>query len=368
MPDWFPEPETRDDTYGRPGEGTVSWLARSTVPRAVGYRTFLNRNLSMLPAGCRKDKYHLLRAERHHQDGLFELVVGRTLQELGAEIECEPEGLQSGKRPDFVSSFADGKVYVEAVRPVMDREIGSALGQEVLVTELVEESVPPGWAADIRALPRVGPGEPRRHIKAFLRREMALPPPAHPEEEVTIEKAFEQGDLKIILFPQARVGLSSGTKIALRNAVSFFADDRTPLLKAVRRKYKQLARLDGPALVALNMTSATSGRDDLDRALFGVTVSRWDQHSDEVERYFKANGLFAGGHGDPTVSGVLAFPNVGILRCADPALWVHPRFRGTLPRALEELEIRRAPTTGPEVSVRNARRVGVLDNLGFLAK
>ena len=185
---------------------------------------------------------------------------------------------------------------------------------------------------------------------------------------MTIKKAFEQGDLKIILFPQDRDGLSPGTKIALRNAVSFFADDRTPLLNAVKRKYKQLAKLDGPALVALNMTSATSGRGDLDQALFGVRMSRWDQRSDEMERYFKANGLFAGGHGEPTISGVLAFPDVGILRCADPVLWVHPRFGGSFPRALEELEIRRAPTTGPEVSVQNSRRVGVLENLGFLAE
>lgn len=243
MADWFPEPETRDDTYGRVGEGTVSWLARSTVPRAVGYRTFLNRNLSMLPVGCRKDIYHRLRAERHHQDGFFELVVGRALQELGAEIECEPKDLPSGKRPDFVATFPDGTVYVEAVRPVMDRELGAVAGPEAPIAKLVEDSVPPGWAADIKALPRVRPDEPKRHIKAFLRREMDLPPPTHADEEVEIKGTFEQGEIRVVLFPQARHGLRPGTKVAMHNAVAFYPDDRTPLLNAVKRKYEQLAKL-----------------------------------------------------------------------------------------------------------------------------
>jgi hypothetical protein len=249
----------------------------------------------------------------------------------------------------------------------MDRELGAAAGPEAPIAMLVEDSVPPGWAADIRTLPRVRPDEPRRHIKGFLRREMNLPPPAHADEEVEISGAFEQGDLRLTLFPQARYGLSPATKIAMHNAVGYYPDDRTPLLNAVRRKYEQLGKLDRPTLVALNMTSTTSTREDLDQVLFGVTVSRRDQHGDEVGRYFEADGLFAGGHGEPTISGVLAFPDVGILRCADPALWVHPRFTGTFPRGLEELEIRRTPTTGPDVGVQTARRVGVLENLGFLA-
>jgi hypothetical protein len=309
-------------------------------------------NLSMLPPGCRTGIHNHLRVERHHRDGFFELVVGRALQELGARIECEPEGLPSGRKPDFVAKFADGTVYVEAVRPVMDKELGFAAEPEAPITKLIEDNVPPGWAADIRALPRAAPDEPRRHIKAFLRREMDLPPPAHAGEEVEIRGTFEQGKLRVILFPQARHGLSPSTKIAAHNAVAFFPDDRTPLLNAVRGKYDQLRKLDRPTLVALNMTSTTSTREDLDSALFGVTVSQNDQRGDEIGRYFYANGLFAGGYGEPTISGVLAFPDVGMLRCADPVLWVHPRFGGSFPRPLEELGIRRAPTTGPEVGSR----------------
>jgi len=90
MAKWFPEPSTRDDTYARSCEETLYWLKRSTLPLAVDYRDFLNRNLSMLPKSCREGIYNHLRNERHYQDGFFELIVGRTLQEMGASIECEP--------------------------------------------------------------------------------------------------------------------------------------------------------------------------------------------------------------------------------------------------------------------------------------
>lgn len=290
------------------------------------------------------------------------------MQELGAEIECEPEGLPSGKRPDFVARFPDATVFVEAVSPVLDRELGAAAGGEAPIAKLVEESVPPGWAADIRSLPRVRPDESRRHIKAFLLREMDIPPPEHDDEEVEIRETFDQGDLRVMLFPQSRHGLSPATKIALHNAIGYFPNDRDVLRGAVKRKYEQLRNLDGTTLVALNMSSTTSSREDLDRALFGVAVSQRDQDGDEVGRYFQADGLFAGGVGKPTISGVLAFPEVGVLRCADPVLWVHPRFEGEFPQALNDLEIRNTPQSEPDVIVHPAKKTEVLRNLGFVEK
>ena len=360
MSKWFPEPGTRDDTYARTDEETLSWLKRSTLPLAVDYRDFLNRNLSMLPKNCQEDIYNHLRNERHFQDGLFELIVGRTLQEMGASIDCEPEGLPSGKRPDFVATFPDGTVYVEAVRPVMDRELGAEVESEAPAARLVETHVPPGWAADIRSLPHLGPNESRRHIKAFLQREMkSVPAPTHDDEEVEIRENFEQGELRVILFPQSRHGLSKDTKIALPNAIGYFPNDEPVLRGAVKRKYGQLKNLDKPTLVALNMTSTTSGREDLDQALFGVTVGQRDVHGDEVRQYFRQDGIFAGGSGDPTISGVLAFTEVGVLRCADPILWQHPRFGGKLPQVLNDLENRRMPDTEAKVRVQEAKSSGI---------
>jgi hypothetical protein len=197
---------------------------------------------------------------------------------------------------------------------------------------------------------------------------MSQPPPTHDEEEVEIRGTFEQGDLRIILFPQSRHGLGADTKIAIHNAVAYFPNDEAVLRGAVRRKYRQLSNIDGTSLVALNMFSTTSRREDLDQALFGVTVSRLDRYGNEVGRYFERNGLFANGQGEPTISGVLAFPEVGFLRCADPILYAHPRFSGSFPPPLDVLEMRKLPSTGAYIEVREAARTDLLQGLGFVKR
>jgi hypothetical protein len=119
------------------------------------------------------------------------------------------------------------------------------------------------------------------------------------------------------------------------------------------------------------MFSTTANRDDLDRVLFGTSETQFDRYRNEVRRYRKNDGLFTGGVGEPTISGVLAFPEVGFLRCADPILWVHPRFEGAFPRALRDLESRFAPhvpDVDPEVIVRPAKETDLLRNLGFVEK
>ena len=371
MEKWFPRPEKTDPTYAEPDEGALSWLRRSTLPLADDCRNFLNRNLLALPEGCREDIFDHLRYEQHHKDGFFELVVARTLQELGAGIECEPENPIDRSRVDFVATFPDGPIYVEAVSPLLDKELGAILERESPLTRLIKDSVPPGWAADVKELPNIGPDESKRHIKALLQREMNISPPTRDDEEVEVRGSFEQGDLRVILFPQSRHGLSADTKIAVSNLIEYFPDDHERLRAAVRGEYKQLRNLDGTCLVALNMFSTTVSRDDLDRALFGTSVTQSDRSWNEVRRYRKRDGLFAGGSGEPTISGVLAFPKVGFLECADPVLWVHPRFEGRFPRALNDLETRHAPyapDVDPTVIIRPAKKTNLLGNLGFVEK
>jgi hypothetical protein len=368
---WFPRPEKPDPNYARTGESTVSWLRRSTLPLADDCREFLNRNLSVLPEGCRDGIFKHLRHEQHHKAGLFELVVGRTLQELGADIECEPENPIDRSRVDFVASFPDTRVFVEAVSPVLDKELGAIRKRESSLTQLIKDSVPLGWAAEVKELPNVGPNESKRHIKAFLRREMNIPPPTNDYQEVEIGESFEQGDLRVILFPQSRHGLSGDTRVVVENAITYFPDDHAALRGALQRKYRQLSNLGGTSLVALNMFSTTANRDDLDRALFGTSMTQFDRSWNEVRRYRRRDGLFASGVGEPTISGVLAFPEVGFLRCADPILWVHPRFEGEFPQALKALETRYAPyapDADPEAIVRPAKETNLFRNLGFVQK
>src|SRR5215207_3604421 len=81
---WFPEPSRSDDSAANRGEPTTDWLQRSTHPRAKAARRFLNENLSALPSEHQGVLYRMLH-ERWHS-AFFELIVGRTLQVLGATI------------------------------------------------------------------------------------------------------------------------------------------------------------------------------------------------------------------------------------------------------------------------------------------
>jgi hypothetical protein len=371
MEAWFPRPEKPDPTYVRSDEWTVSWLRRSTLPLADDCREFLNRNLSLLPDDCSDGIFNHLRHQQHHRDGFFELVVARTLQELGADIECEPENPIDRSRVDYAATFPEGVVFVEAVSPELDKELGAVLKRESPLTQLIKDNVPPGWAADVKELPKVGPDESKRQVKALLQRKMNLSPPTRDDEEVEVRGSFEQGDLRVILFPQSRYGLSADTKIAASNLIEYFPNDHAALLGALQRKYRQLRNLDGTCLVALNMFSTTASRDDLDRALFGTSVTQSDRSWNELRRCRRRDGLFAGGAGEPTISGVFAFPEVGFLRCADPVLWVHPRFEGMFPQALNDLETRfapYAPDVDPTVIIRPAKKTNLLGNLGFVEK
>src|SRR5947209_7447095 len=111
---WVPEPARPDPTWARRGERRLDWVARSTIPRAAAARRFLNDNLAELPTQGQQLVYQGLRTR--WPSAFFELVVGRTLQVLGADITVEEEQ-SDGKRIDFSARFPDAMVAVEAVSP-----------------------------------------------------------------------------------------------------------------------------------------------------------------------------------------------------------------------------------------------------------
>ena len=74
MPEWFLEPEERDDTFARPGEGTMPWLARLTQEQlaersGVGIAT-------------------IVRVERNQVE-----PRGSTIRKLAEALDVEPEEL-----------------------------------------------------------------------------------------------------------------------------------------------------------------------------------------------------------------------------------------------------------------------------------
>jgi len=123
-----------DDSAAYRSESTTDWLKRSTHPRARAARCFLSENLSAMPGEHRATLYRMLH-ERWHS-AFFELIVGRTLQVLGATLEAEPGGA-SDTRVDFVARFPDATVAVEAVSPVFGPQVGETARRSWLSTRPV---------------------------------------------------------------------------------------------------------------------------------------------------------------------------------------------------------------------------------------
>ena len=109
---WFPEPEIEDDSIAQNGEGTFAWLCRSTSRKATDCRRFLNDNIAKV-TNWQPKLYHAFQT-RDWETVFFELVVGHTLQILGASIEIEVPVAETNKRPDFLATFPDGSITVEA--------------------------------------------------------------------------------------------------------------------------------------------------------------------------------------------------------------------------------------------------------------
>ena len=127
LPIYFPEPSEPDDTWGGFGEQPVDWFLRSTLPRARSIRASLNANLNRFPRRYALPLSRKMRAA--WQSHFFELVVGCWLQELGADVEPEPKG-SNDTRIDFLATFADGQVGVEAASKVYNRELMEQLARD----------------------------------------------------------------------------------------------------------------------------------------------------------------------------------------------------------------------------------------------
>jgi len=160
----------------------VSFLRRSTLPVARRLRRFINGNIAKLPTDARAGICRGINSPRFHQANL-ELIVGRTLQELGA-IGLEYEQLQqNGKRPDFLATFEDGSVFVDATHPAWNAELERRHRADQRLLDVIEAVIPPGWSFAAHRLPRIGLSSP---IGAFRRAVVAsfasLPVPSGPDQ------------------------------------------------------------------------------------------------------------------------------------------------------------------------------------------
>jgi hypothetical protein len=331
---WFPEPIEPDDTWAMEGEGCRSWLLRSTLPRARAAREFLNNNLRALPKPFADKLQRDL--ENRWQSAFFELIVARMLQALGGTIKIE-EVTPSGKSPDFLVDFEDGRIVVEATAPLFEEEVQTEQRDHGPLKRILEGLVPVGWSIFIHELPRIGPADSKKEFKGAAR-ELLKPPQEVQDDELTERRAtLSNGVLEISLvraeegYPAIVGGPGYGT----------YGDSIPRIKRTVRRKRQQVRTSQSPAFLAINASGVTSSFEDFDRALFGESCLVLGYDRKPLRTEFRTTGIFARqSEAQPAYAGVIGFTEVGFRCVRDPILWLHPRFTGPLPANLLALESR----------------------------
>lgn len=329
---WFREPSALDESPYRRGEDPAAYLARSTKHRARETRRFLNENISMLPEDAQKGTYDALCTR--YVSAFFELIVGRTLQILGATIEVE-KPLASGRRPDFHAHFPNATIIVEAVSPNFDAPFGDEFKLRNPLTEIIERLVPDDWCVGISQLPNIGPNDSKREFRAKIEAIMSTLPTAARGRVLTIHDELPSGQIRFTLKPR-----NAGWPPIMRETSSaHFSNFDQILEQKFREKRTQVKGATFPALLAVEIQSGDAD-EDIDSALYGRTTESRDS-SGTVISLFREGGLFGGNSTSaPTFAGLLAY-RVGYTSVDGPVLYYHPRFNDRLPEALSKLACRK---------------------------
>jgi len=274
----------------------------------------------------------------------FELIVARTLQLLGADLQYEPA--QSGhRRPVFLAKFPDASIVVEATSPVINTEMGQQAAMRQWMLDFLMTHAPVGWHTNILSLPETPPTAPRAR-KALFReaaaRLLATDLPAD-QPEIRLSAKVPDGDIEILLL--RRVKNPAGRGLGFQPVLSGWDNTSDRVARAVQRKRSQVRASSHPALLAIQGSAIGSDLEDFDIALFGRTIDYRGFTRETLGTGFDRSGaFFSGGDTDsrklPIIAAVLAFLEVGFRPFPLPSLYLHPRFTGPLPLNLLQLPTR----------------------------
>jgi hypothetical protein len=359
---WFPEPAKEDDSIARYGESTFAWLSRSTSEKARGCRRFLNENISLVPRDWRTKLHNDFRT-RDWGSVFFELIVARTLQLMGASIEVEVPIAETNKRPDFVVRFPDGVITVEATVPEINHLINQRSSDNEDLVQIIETLTPANWSVAVWRLPKLGPRDSKKNFKRTIQEIFAVLPAIPNPDQEPIDVELDYGELRLTIRP----GRKGKRAVGVRGMASGPDDTEQKIRSIVDRKKKQVRKASSPVILAVS-SSPFGEREDYDRALFGLTYEKVDHEGKTIETGFHPVGAFGAKRFEPpTYAGVLAFTEVGFPAVADPVLYIHPRFDGSLPESLRRLEQRRY-REGSGVEVEPATIHNVARPLGFVSR
>ncbi len=358
---WFPEPSAVDDSLKR-GEQPSDWLSRSTLPRAKGFRRFLNDNISQLPKDAQSN---LFKAIHHrHKSAFFELIVARTLQILGATLTVEPKQ-DDNKQPDFLAQFPDSTIIVEAASPNFSVEAGQKLKNRNPLTDIIEALVPEGWSVGILKIPRIGQADSKKALRQTVTRMLSISPPTDGTTELDLVEELPSGIIHLHLVSRR----PNWPPIAWEAPFTVFDNSKKSFRKTVQRKRRQVRNSKVPVLLAIEGSWLGNSLENFDMALYGHTCDVINQRMEREATKFIPNGLFTNVSDKPPIyAGVLAFPEVGFKSVAAPVLYQHPRFKRYLPEALSGLEQRwyEDGMGVDSIKTRQASSANLLESLGFI--
>lgn len=328
------EPAELDNTYAVSGETTWDWLHRSTVARAVECRRFVNEQLLLLPEEFQVPLLQSLK--RNWASGFFELITACSLQLLGATIKYE--NFSVGRSVlDFHAQFEDEEIVIEAKSPVYQKLAGEQMKRNQLLMPILKRNLPAGWAVTLWSVPPFEPCESKASFRLACEKLRQTPPPRSADERREVILNSDKGPLRFTLLATK----SGRSHLVNEPLVSYFSDAVPSISKAVRRKRRQIRGTQLPCLLAIRGEDLGSSLDDFDVALFGSECEHLDIEGTVVDRSFTNDGVFRRrGEGEPSIGGVLAYPQVGFLGAQDPVLYLHPRYKRAIPAALSKLEIR----------------------------
>lgn len=366
----FPEPLVPDLRWARYGDTNrqSDWLDRSTLPRAVRIREFLNRALDALPDVAADNLAHRFRFDPPFGRVFFELVVGRFLQVLGATVEHEPVGV-GGKRVDWRATFNDGStVLVEATSPVYNAGATKEHRRLEALLGAIEAEAAPGWWIYPRELPKLGLSDTRRDFRSLVKRWMAdLPDPAgySSDHRLLLDAITPAGRVALELWPGSN-GRPTQSPIAMVSMGAYRDDSTLRVAVAAEAKRRQARAFPGEVvLVAIDAPFGGPDLEDFDTALLGSTsvVISPDPDRGILGYRFQPDGALAT-QSRADYAGVLAFGRVGMFGAEDPTLYRHPRFEGSFPADLAPLR-RRVLEGRARIVDTPATRTGIVDAIGF---
>ncbi len=352
---WFPEPEVDDLTHGKRGEHTLDYLARSTVKRAIKYRKALNHNLGKMPQKFQERFMHS--ARNHWVNVEFELIVGRFLQTLDADLAVEKE-ISSGKRPDFLASFRDGKVFVEATVPVFDLEIIKKLKERNSLLAIIESQIPSGWNVGVNVLPDIGLSESKNEFKHVVNEIMSEIELSKSKEPKTVNRELGSGEIEL-RFIRCKPGVE---RLIWESYYLAWNRSKYRIHRAAKRKKKQVKGAVHPVILAIHGSGLSCEWENFDQAIFGQTIEVFNFNTSFFEPVFCENGLFLQNReSPPNRAGVLAFIRVDVLAGGDPVFYRNPFYEESLPSAIRSLEQRCFNAQTKQISTRKSMRTNIME-------